>query len=425
MPTILVIGTLDTKGPEIAYIRDRIRALGVDVVVADSGILGGPLDIVPDVTREEVALLAGTTIDALRNAGSRGKAVHGMLAGLRALASNLFREGRLHGAVAIGGAEGAVLGASAMMGLPIGIPKVIVTPIASGHRRFGPLVGTKDVMVVHSVIDILGLNPISCAVFDNVAAAMAGMALNGYPGQQATGDASGPVRSVAAAGGPPRVAITMLGNTTTAVMRIRDLLRDQGIESVIFHSNGVGGPAMEELAAEGLFVGVIDFTTDELTDELVGGFHSAGPDRLRVIGRLGLPQVIVPGCIDFSVHGRPETVPPSLVGRPIYTHNPEFTLVRTAADEMVQLGAIFAERLNRAVGPVEVMVPTEGLSIPSVPGGVFRDPDADAGFLRELRAKLRPDIPVTAMACHINAPEFATAVAERFLALLGSPARRS
>ena len=403
MPTVLVIGTLDTKGPEIAYVRDRIRALGVDVIVADSGILGGPLDIVPDVTREEVAILAGTTIDALRNAGSRGKAVHGMLSGLRALALKLFKEGRLQGAVALGGAEGAVLGASAMMGLPIGVPKVIVTPIASGHRRFGPLVGTKDVMVVHSVIDILGLNPISCAVFDNVAAAMAGMALHNRP--------------MAITSGQKRVAITMLGNTTKAVMVIRDRLLERGIESVIFHSNGVGGPAMEELAAEGLFTGVIDFTTDELTDELVGGFHNAGPNRLRVIGRLGLPQVVVPGCIDFSVHGRPEAVPASLAGRPIYTHNPEFTLVRTAHDEMVILGRIFAERLNDATGPVAIMVPTEGLSIPSVPGGAFWNPDADAAFLRELRVHLRSDIPISTHASHVNSPEFAMTVADRFLEL--------
>lgn len=416
MPTVLVIGTLDTKGPEIAYIRDRIRALGVDVVVADSGILGGPLDIVPDVTREEVAILAGTTIDALRNAGSRGKAVHGMLAGLRALALKLYKEGRLHGAVAIGGAEGAVLGASAMMGLPIGIPKVIVTPIASGHRKFGPLVGTKDVMVVHSVIDILGLNPISCAVFDNVAAAMAGMATNGYPSGHVPG-------TQLARDAQPRVAITMLGNTTKAVMMIRDRLREHGIESVIFHSNGVGGPAMEELAADGLFVGVIDFTTDELTDELVGGFHNAGSNRLRVIGRLGLPQVVVPGCIDFSVHGRPEAVPPALSGRPIYTHNPEFTLVRTSPDEMMTLGGVFADRLNDATGRLEVMVPTEGLSIPAVPGGAFWNQDADAGFLRELRAKLRADIPVSTHAFHINAPEFALAVADRMLALLAASAR--
>jgi uncharacterized protein (UPF0261 family) len=260
-------------------------------------------------------------------------------------------------------------------------------------------------MVVHSVIDILGLNPISEAVFDNVAAALAGMAEHGHP-LRVTGDTR-------------RVAITMLGNTTKAVMMIRDRLAGHGLESVIFHSNGVGGPAMEELAADGLFAGVIDFTTDELTDELVGGFHNGGPQRLRVIGRLGLPQVVVPGCIDFSVHGRPEAVPAALKDRPAYTHNPEFTLVRTMPDEMARLGTIFAERLNPATGPIAVMVPTQGLSIPSVPDGVFWNPDADAAFLSELRAHLRQDIPISTYDLHINAPEFAAAVADRFLALLG------
>lgn len=405
MKTVLLIGTLDTKGPEIAYVRDRLRALGVGTIVADSGILGEPLDIVPDVSHAEIARLGGTTIEALQNAGSRGKAVHGMRAGLRKLALDLYRDGKLHAAAALGGAEGAVLGASVMMALPIGVPKVIVTPIASGHRRFGPLIGTKDVMVVHSVVDILGLNPISTAVFDNVAAALAGMVEHG-----------GPMRLT----DKRRVAITMLGNTTKAVMMMRDRLLERGFEAVIFHSNGVGGPAMEELAAEGLFVGVIDFTTDELTDELVGGFHAASPTRLRRIGQLGLPQVVVPGCIDFSVHGRPEAVPARLDGRPMYLHNPEFTLVRTLPDEMRQLGRTFAERLNEATGPVAVMVPTRGLSIPSVPGGVFWDPDADAGFLETLRADLRSDIPVTTHDHHINDPEFARAVVDRFLALLDS-----
>lgn len=404
MPTVLLIGTLDTKGPEIAYVRDRLQALGLSTIVADSGILAGPLDIVPDVSRAEVARLGGKTIEALRQAGSRGEAVHGMLLGLQRLALNLFRDGRLDGVLCLGGAEGAVLGASAMLSLPIGIPKIIVTPIASGRRRFGPLVGTRDVMVVHSVVDILGLNPISTTIFDNVAAAMAGMVHHGHR-LQADGD-------------KPRVAITMLGNTTKAVMTIRDALARQGLDAVIFHSNGVGGPAMEELAADGLFVGVIDFTTDELADELVGGFHVGGPERLRRIGRLGLPQIVVPGCIDFTVHGRPEEVPARLQGRPVYTHNPEFTLVRTLPEEMVELGRIFADRLNEATGPIEVMVPTEGLSIPNVPGGAFWNPEADAGFLASLRASLRADIPISTHSQHINATEFALAVAERFVALL-------
>ena len=411
MATVLLIGTLDTKGPEIAYVRDRLQALGLSTIVADSGILAGPLDIVPDVSRAEVARLGGKTIEALRQAGSRGEAVHGMLLGLQRLALNLFKEGRLDGVLCLGGAEGAVLGASAMLSLPIGVPKIIVTPIASGKRRFGPLVGTRDVMVVHSVVDILGLNPISRTIFDNVAASMAGMLQHGH--------------RLIADDDMPRVAITMLGNTTRAVMTIRDALARQGLESVIFHSNGVGGPAMEELAMDGHFVGVIDFTTDELADELVGGFHVGGPERLRRIGRLGLPQVVVPGCIDFTVHGRPEEVPARLAGRPVYTHNPEFTLVRTLPEEMVELGRVFADRLNDATGPIEIMVPTGGLSIPNVPGGLFWNPDADAAFLASLRQHLRPGIPVSTHPQHINATEFALAVAERFVALLkskGTPA---
>jgi len=408
MKTVVLIGTLDTKGPEIAYVRDRLQALGLQTIVADSGILGEPLDIVPDVSREEVARLGGTTIDTLRQAGSRGKAVHGMLQGLRRLALDLFRDGKLDAIVTLGGAEGAVLGASAMMVLPIGIPKIIVTPIASGHRRFGPLVGTRDVMVVHSVVDILGLNPISTSIFDNVAAALAGMLQHG----------SAKAMNFGVTPDKRRVAITMLGNTTKPVMAIRDALARCKFESIIFHSNGVGGTAMEELAADGLFAGAIDFTTDELADELVGGFHKATPDRLRRLGQLGLPQIVVPGCIDFTVHGRPEEVPERLRGRPIYTHNPEFTLVRTLAPEMAQLGRIFAERLNQATGPIQVMVPTQGLSIPNVPGGPFWDPDADAGFLAELRSQLRPDIPISTHDVHINSTEFALAVADRFVALL-------
>lgn len=402
--TVIIIGTLDTKGPEIAYLRDRLTALDLDTIVVDSGILGEPLDIVPDISRSEVARLAGTDIDALRNAGSRGKAVHGMQTGIRNLALKLYEEGRLDAVTCLGGAEGAVLGATAMKCLPVGVPKVLVTPIASGRRRFGPLVGTRDVMVIHSVVDILGLNPISTTVFDNVAAALKGMLEHGHSIRP---DATGRY-----------VAVTMLGNTTKPVMQIRDHLATRGLQAVIFHSNGVGGPAMEELAAQNLFVGVIDFTTDELADELLGGFHATGPERLTRIGRLGLPQVVVPGCIDFSVHGPPEEVPAALQGRPSYDHNPEFTLVRTSRDEMVLLGSTFAQRLNQAKGPLEIVVPTQGLSIPNIPDGPFWDPEADAAFLDSLRSKLREDIPIFTYAHHINSDEFAESVAGHFLALL-------
>jgi uncharacterized protein (UPF0261 family) len=294
--TVVIIGTLDTKGPEIKYLRDRLQALGLQTIVIDSGILGEPLDIVPDIDHAEAASYGATTIEALQNAGSRGRAVHGMREALKKLTHTLYTEGRLDGIVSMGGAEGAVMGAAAMMVLPVGVPKILVSPIASGYHFFEPLVGTRDMMVVHSVVDILGLNPIACTIFDNVAAALVGMITHGHGLPKPD-----PAKKY--------VAITMLGNTTKSVMATKEHLAAHGYEAVIFHSNGVGGPAMEELAAEGQFVGVIDFTTNEVYDPLVGGIHDGGPDRLHVIGQLGLPQVVVPGCIDFSVWDFLERMP--------------------------------------------------------------------------------------------------------------------
>jgi uncharacterized protein (UPF0261 family) len=403
---VVIIGTLDTKGPEIAYLRDRMRALGLQATVVDSGILGEPIGIVPEIGRAEVAEYGGTTIEALRNAGSRGKAVHGMRAALRALTLELYRTGRLQAIVSMGGAEGAVMGAAAMMQLPVGVPKVLVSPIASGKHYFDPLVGTSDIMAVHSIVDILGLNPIATTIFDNVAAAVKGLVEHGHTLT------------------PPKaedryVAVTMLGNTTKAVMALKDRLAEAGYEAVIFHSNGVGGPAMEEMAEAGQFVGVIDFTTNETYDPMTGGIHDGGPDRLKRVGLLGLPQVVVPGCIDFCVF-HAGSIPKELQGRPVYDHNPEYTLVRATKEEMIALGNLFAERLNLAKGPVIIAAPTQGLSIPNVPGGVFWNPESDAAFLETLRAAIRPDIPVLTFERHVNDPQFGHQVADVFIELMQS-----
>jgi uncharacterized protein (UPF0261 family) len=402
--TVSIIGTCDTKGPELAYVRDRLKSLNVNAIVIDSGILGEPLGIVPEIDRATVATYGGTTIEALRNAGSRGKAVRGMREALRKLMIELYKEKKIDGAIGMGGAEGAVMSAAAMMVLPLGVPKILVSPIASGHHFFHPLVGTSDMMVVHSVVDILGLNPIACTVFDNVVAAMKGMLESGHslpkpdPSQK-------------------YVAVTMLGNTTKAVMALKERLHKAAYEAVIFHSNGVGGPAMEELAQAGQFVGVIDYTTNEVYDPLVGGIHDGGERRLEVVGQLGLPQVIVPGCIDFSVWNT-GTVPSLLKGRPFYDHNPEFILVRASHEEMIELGHIFARKLNTSKGKVEVMVPTQGLSIPNIPDGPFWNPEADADFLKTLRSELRSDIPITTLEHHVNDPWFGQQVAEAFIKLM-------
>ncbi|MDW8319492.1 MAG: Tm-1-like ATP-binding domain-containing protein, partial [Anaerolineae bacterium] len=406
--TVHIIGTLDTKGAEIAYLRDRLEALDVPTTVVDSGILGEPVGISlrpgRDIGRAEAATYGGFTIEQLRGAGSRGKAVAGMREALKALVRRRYAEGLVAGVVSMGGAEGAVMGAATMMQLPLGVPKVLVSPIASGKHYFDPLVGTSDIMVVHSVVDILGLNPIATTVFDNVAAALKGLVEHGHvlpppkPGDR-------------------YVAVTMLGNTTKAVMALKERLAQAGYEAVIFHSNGVGGPAMEELAEAGYFVGVIDYTTNEIYDPMTGGIHDGGPDRLKRVGLAGLPQVVVPGCIDFCVF-HAGTIPPALQGRPVYDHNPEYTLVRASKDEMIALGHIFAERLNLARGPVLIAVPTQGLSIPNHPGGVFWDPEADAAFLEVVRREIRPDIPVLTFDRHVNDPAFGVEVAELFIGLM-------
>ncbi len=405
---VVIIGTLDTKGPEIAYLRDRLQALGLTTTVVDSGILGEPIGIVPDISRAEAAAYGGTTLDALRNAGSRGRAVHGMREALKKLTRELYQQGRLDGIVSMGGAEGAVMGAATMMVLPVGVPKVLVSPIASGKHYFDPMVGTSDIMVVHSIVDILGLNPIATTIFDNVAAALKGLVEHGH--------VLPPPRP-----GDRYVAVTMLGNTTRAVMALKERLAGAGYEAVIFHSNGVGGPAMEEMAEAGQFVGVIDFTTNETYDPMVGGIHDGGPDRLKRVGLLGLPQVVVPGCIDFSVW-HAGAIPPALQGRPIYDHNPEYTLVRASHDEMIALGHLFAERLNLSRGKVVLAVPTQGLSIPNVPTGPFWDPAADAAFLETLRREIRPEFPVLTFERHVNDPDFGREVADLFIKLMAEGA---
>jgi uncharacterized protein (UPF0261 family) len=406
-PGIALVGTLDTKGAEIAYVRDRLAALGTRPVVIDSGILGDP-GCPADVTREQVARAGGHELGDVRAAGSRGAAVELMLEGVRATCLRLYAEGAIRGILCLGGAEGALMGAAAMHALPVGVPKVIVSPSASGRRSFGPFVGEADVTVMHSVIDILGLNEIARAIFDNAAAAVAGMVR----------DAGRPVAGL----GERCVGITMLGQTTPGVMRVREVLIEAGQEPVVFHANGVGGPAMEHLIEAGALGGVIDYTLSELANSLLDGIHATGPDRLRVAGRRGVPQVVVPGCVDFFNQGPRELLPERYRSRQTYFHNPVATLVRLTADEEAELGRIVAERLNEARGPVRVVVPTGGFSLADAEGGDLWNPEADAAFAAALRDALRPDIPFEQVDAHVDDADFAELVADRYLSLLEEPA---
>jgi len=401
---VLVIGTLDTKGPEVAYLRDKLKEHGLNPYVIDVGILGEPIGITPDFSKVQLAQFGGTTIEKVQNAGSRGAAVELMRKFVVKKVEEMVANKEVIGAIGLGGAEGGVMTAAALMALPIGAPKIVISPIASGKHEFAPLVGTTDMMTMHSIVDILGLNDISKTIFDNAAAAVYGIIQKGHPLTKPQP-------------GTKAVAVTMLGNTNTAVTAMQPLMKDAGYELVVFHANGVGGPAMEQLAAEGQFVGIIDFTPNEIAANLVGGIHVANQDRLKVAGRLGIPQVVVPGCVDFVVF-HANTVPENLKDRPLYNHNPEYWLVRLDGDEMQQLGKKFAESLNESTSIVKVAVPTKGLSIPNKVGGVFFDPAADKKFMDQMQNTLKDTISVTNFEMHVNDAEFGKAVGKLFIDMM-------
>ncbi|MFY9325573.1 MAG: Tm-1-like ATP-binding domain-containing protein [Candidatus Nanopelagicales bacterium] len=401
---VLVIGTLDTKGPEVAYLRDKLKEYGLKPYVIDVGILGEPIGITPDFSKTQLAQFGGTTIEKVQNAGSRGAAVELMREFVIKKVEQMVSKEEVIGGIGIGGAEGGVMTAAALMVLPIGAPKIVISPIASGKHEFAPLVGTTDMMTMHSIVDILGLNDISKTIFDNAAAAVYGMIEKGHqltkpkPGTKA-------------------VAVTMLGNTNTAITAMQPLMKEAGYELVVFHANGVGGAAMEELATAGQFVGIIDFTTNEMAANMFGGIHVANQNRLTVAGSLGIPQVVVPGCVDFIVF-HANTVPENLKARPIYNHNPEYWLVRLTGEEMEKLGKKFAESLNTSLGEVKVVIPTQGISIPNKKGGIFFDPAADKKFMDQMQQTLKPDIEVTSFDLHVNDAEFGKAVGKLFIDMM-------
>jgi uncharacterized protein (UPF0261 family) len=392
-PGVLLIGTLDTKGDEIAFVANELADLGCQPIVLDSGILGDPGWDGADVPREAVAAAADTTLDRLAEL-PRGDALARMAEGVKTIALGLAQDGRIEGALCIGGA-GVSLAVPAFEALGHGFPKLLVTPLASGERKFTAFVGTADTAVMHSVADIMGINDVTEPVFVEAAGFVAGAV---QARRRATKNAGRAHRYL--------VAASMNGNTTPALMYAKQQLALRGVELVTFHANGTGGRAMEKLAEQGLFRGVLDYTTTELAGEIVGGLMSAGPARMEVAGRLGLPQVLVPGCLDLITTGRYDETKASWPGRTLYRHNPEFTLVRLTSDEMATLGRCFAEKANRAFAPVRICIPLNGFSVPNHVGGPFWDPDADRAFLAALEKNLSPQIAVDAVEAHINDVRF-------------------
>ena len=394
--TALVLATLDTKGPEAAHLAEAIRRAGVHPLILDLSVFGAPATHA-GVARAEVAQAAGTDLESLR-ALPRSEALAVMAQGATLIARRLLGSGELQGIVGLGGSQGTIAGTRVMAALPFGLPKLMVSTMASGNTR--PYVGTADITMLFPVVDLAGLNRFCRAALDNAGHAIAGMARHWQPARPAAN--------------AEEVAMTMFGSTTPCVMRVAAGLRERGVEPVTFHANGVGGRALEEWLAGGEFSGVLDVTTTELADELVGGHRSAGPDRLEAAGRRGVAQVVAPGALDMVNFGPADTVPPTFAGRLMHCHNPGTTLMRTTRAENARLGEWMAEKLNRARGPVGLVLPLRGFSAYDIAGGPFFDPEADAAFVGAVKSGLKPGIRVAEVDAHINDPAFADAALELY-----------
>jgi len=397
--TVALLGALDTKGPEYAFVKQCIEARGHKVLTIDTGVLGPPY-YPPDVSRQQVAAAAGADIDLLARQGDRGAAMAAMSRGVEKLVPELYAAGRFDGIMALGGGGGTSVACAAMRALPLGVPKVMVSTVAGGD--VSGYVGVHDIVMIPAIVDVAGINRISRGVFARAAGAICGMVETAVP----PGDDR------------PLVAATMFGNTTACVETAKAVLEQAGYEVLVFHATGTGGRTMENLIAAGMFVGVLDITTTEWADELVGGVLSAGSKRLEAAATAGVPAIIVPGCLDMVNFWAPQTVPARFAGRRFYQHNPNITLMRTTPEENQQLGRIIAEKINRSTGPVAVLLPWGGLSMIDSPGGPFWWPEADRALFESLKSHLRSDIPVIEMQCNINDAAFARRCAEVLLELI-------
>ena len=401
---IVLVGTLDTKGNEYRFLRDLLQQAGAETIVIDAGVLGPPA-FPPDITRETVFEAAGTTYQAVAQAGDRGQAVTLAAKGVALLVSDLYKQGKVNGVLGLGGSAGTTIATSAMRALPVGIPKLMVSTLASGQVK--NYVGVRDICMMYSVVDISGLNRISRQVLSNAAFAMLGM----VQGRQR-------YAASIAQEHKPLVTATMFGVTTPCVERARRIVEEAGYEVLVFHATGVGGQTMESFIADGIVSGVLDITTTELADELVGGILSAGPDRLTAAGLYGVPQVISVGALDMVNFGPPDTVPSKFLGRRFYQHNPNVTLMRTTPEENEKLGKEIAFKASAAKGPTAIVLPLRGVSAIDAEGKPFWWPEADRALFDSIRHWLAPHVELIELDMHINDPAFADACARKLLELM-------
>jgi uncharacterized protein (UPF0261 family) len=398
--TVVIVGSLDTKGKEFAFVKDLIEKQGLQTLVVDFGVLGEP-GLQPDVGRDEVAAAGGGDLAYLRSGQHKDEAMQTMARGLAVVVRQLYEEGKLDGILGMGGSGGTSITTAGMRALPVGVPKVMVSTLGGGD--VSAYAGTKDITFMPSIVDVAGINRISGTIYANAAGAIAGMVQVEAP---TTGEEK------------PLVTASMFGNTTTCVDRARGVVEDHGYEVLVFHATGTGGKTMESLIADGYIVGSMDITTTELADEVCGGVLSAGPERGMAASRAGIPAVIAPGCVDMANFWGIETVPEKYKDRKLYQWNPNVTLLRTNVEENIRMGEMIAAAANAATAPVAIVLPLKGVSMLDSEGGDFWDPEADQACYDTIKKNLKPGIPVIEMDNNINDPEFADKAAETLLAML-------
>jgi len=371
--TIVLLGCFDTKGEAYGWLRDRIRSAGVKTLMVDISLAAEPT-IKPDIPAAAIALAAGTTLQTLREAGDRGSAIAAMASGGRVVVRSLYDAGKLHGIIGLGGSRGTSAITEVMKSLPIGLPKLMVSTLASGNTQ--PYLGGTDIAMMYPLADIAGLNALLLRILENAAGAIVGMVTK----------KQSPFKTRKRG----TIGATQFGVTTPCVDAARKVLEQAGFDVVAFHAAGAGGQSFESLAGDKTFVGVLDISTTELVDELIGGIHSAGPDRLEAAGRAGLPQVVSVGALDICDFGPPATVPQEHNSRLLLRHNPHVTIMRTTVDESRRLGEQLATKLNKAKGPVHLFLPLRGISSVDAPGKPFHDAKADSALFDSIRRQVDP-----------------------------------
>jgi len=399
--TVVIAGSLDTKGEEFAFVKELIEKQGLQTLVVDFGVMGEPY-FKPDIARDEVARAGGGDLGYLASGEHKDEAMQVMSTGLAVVVRRLYEDGELDGIISMGGSGGTSIATAGMRTLPVGVPKVMVSTLGGGD--VSAYAGTRDITFMPSIVDVAGINSISRRIYANAAGAIAGMVQVEPP----------------AAEEKPLITASMFGNTTPCVDRARGVLEQHGYEVLVFHATGTGGRTMESLITDGYIVGSLDITTTELADEVCGGVLSAGPERGLAASRAGIPAVIVPGCVDMANFWAIETVPEKYRNRNLYQWNPNVTLLRTNVEENTRIGEMIAAAANAATAPVTIVLPLKGVSMLDSVGGAFWDPEADQACYDAIKQNLKPGIPVIEMDNNINDPEFADKCAELLLDMLKS-----